>query len=308
MDRKESIFSRLGKAFLGASRAMLNTEMPHDAAAISYFSLIALFPSILILISLTDTVLGWVDLHKKVVQTIVALFPGSRQFLRAYLNELTTPSTALTLSCLLVILWSSTWIFIFLENALNRAWGVPRRRTFWQSRLRSSVLMVLGGLCLLISAGITTVVTRLQTRSLAGTWEFIEDPIIRRLWSLVFFAAGLLVAVLVFWLVFRLMPDRKVPWMEALSGAVVSATMWEIASYIFVRLVPSFDYQKIYGKTGTFILVLVWVYTTNLIMLFGANFSAQLHRPIQQQEPIPLPAEPGRNSSRQKIHAFRADR
>jgi YihY family inner membrane protein len=304
MDRKESIIKRLGKAFIRATRAMLNHEIPRDAAAISYFSLIALFPSLLVLISLTDAVLGWVDLHKKVVQTIIALFPGSRQFLRAYLSELTTPSTALTVSCLIVILWSSTWIFIFIENALNRAWGVPRRRTFWQSRLRSTVLMALGGICLLISAGITTVVTRLQTRSLAGIWEFIEDPIIHRLWSFVFFAAGLLVAVLVFWLIFKLMPDRKVPWMEALSGAVVSATMWEIASYVFVRIVPSFDYQKIYGKTGTFIFVLIWIYTSNFIMLFGANFSAQLDRSGLKSEMVPIPAESDRDNYRNKIRSF----
>ncbi len=304
MNRRFLVCRRLGRAFVGASRAMLNTEMPRDAAAISYFSLIALFPSILVLISLTHTLLGWVDLHKKVIAAIVALFPGSRDFLRTYLSQITTPSPAVTLSCVIVIVWSSTWIFTFIENALNRAWGVPRRRTFVESRLRSIALMVLGGVCLLISTGITTVVTRLQDESLAGNWEFIQDPIIHTLWSIVFYTAGLSVAILVFWLVFKVAPDRKVPWLEALSGAVVSATLWEIASYIFVMLVPSFDYARIYGRTGTIILLLVWVYTSSLIMLFGANFSAQLHRPAPGEEMIPLPAEPGRGSPHDKIRRF----
>jgi membrane protein len=284
---------------------MFNTEMPRDAAAISYFSLIALFPSILVLISLIDGFLGWVDLHTKVVAAIVALFPGSRQFLRNYLNEIARPSAAVTLSCLVVIVWSSTWIFTFIENALNRAWGVPRRRTFWESRVRSIALMVLGGICLLISTGITTVVTRLQDRSLSGNWELIQDPIIHLLWSLVFYSAGLLVAILVFWLVFKLTPDRKVPWMEALTGAVVSAVFWEIACFIFLTLVPSFDYAKIYGKTGTIILLLVWVYTSSLIMLFGANFSAQLHRPDADSDRALLPFDSGRP---ERIRNFRINR
>ncbi len=283
---------------------MVNPEIPRDAAAISYFTLIAFFPSILVLISLSDTVLGWVDLHNKVVQTIAALFPGSRQFLRANLSELTTPSAALILSCLVVVLWSSAWIFTFIENALNRAWGVPRRRSFWQSRFRNIVLMVLGGVCLLISAGITTFVTRLQVRSLAGVWEFVEDPIIHRLWSVVFYAAGLLVAIFVFWLVFKLTPDRKVPWLEALSGATVSAVLWEFGSYVFVRLVPYFDYKKIYGTTAAIILLLVWVYTSSLITLFGANFSAKLHRSDIKPEPVLYPAASDREGRMGKIRSF----
>jgi membrane protein len=308
MPQKEPALGRLGKAFAGASRALFNHETPRDAAAISYFSLIALFPSILIVISLTDTLLDWVDLHRKVVRIIAALFPGSNEFLRTYLNELTTPSTALTISCVVVILWSSSWIFTFIENALNRAWGVPNRRSFWESRIRSIALMVLGGLCLLISAGITVVVSRMQSLSSGRVPAFVDDPIINWLWSSLIMATGFLVAILVFLMVFKLMPDRIVPWIEAFSGALVAAILWEIASYVFARLVPSFDYQKIYGKTYTIILLLVWVYTSSLIMLFGANFSAQLHRTDLKPKTIPLPGESERDIYRHKIRTFPKNR
>ncbi len=304
MPRKETAFRRLGKAFVGASRAMFNQETPRDAAAISYFSLIALFPSILILISLTDAVLHWVDLHRRVVRIIAALFPGSSQLLRMYLNEITTPSAALTISCLVVILWSTSWIFTFIENALNRAWGVPNRRSFWESRVRSISLMVLGGACLLVSAGITMMVSRIQSLSSGRVPAFADDPIIKWLWSSVIMATGFLVAILVFWLVFKLMPDRKVPWIEALSGALVAAILWEAASYIFGRLVPSFDYERIYGKTYTIILLLVWVYTSSLIMLFGANFSAQLHSSHLAENAVPLPGASVRESYRYKVRSF----
>jgi membrane protein len=100
---------------------------------------------------------------------------------------------------------------------------------------------------------------------------------IDRFWYLVLFGAGLLIAVLVFTLVFKWMPHRNVYWTEAFSGALVTTLMWEIGSYIFGRLVPFFDYQRIYGKMGAVIALLAWVYTSNLILLFGANFSAQLH-------------------------------
>ncbi len=304
MNQQEGAFRRLGNAFVRASRAMLNHETPRDAAAISYFSLIALFPSILVLISLTDAVLHRVDLHKRVVGIIVALFPGSSQFLRTYLGELTAPSAAVTISCVIVILWSSSWIFTFIENALNRAWGVPNRRSFWESRIRSIALMVVGGTCLLISAVITMIVSRIQSLSSGRIPAFADDPIIKWLWSSVIMATGFFVAIVVFQMVFKLMPDRKVPWIEAFSGAVVAAVGWEIASYVFGRLVPSFDYQRIYGKTYTIILLLVWVYTSSMIMLYGANFSAQLHRRDLQSEKPTVPDESDQVTYRSKIRSF----
>ena len=75
-------------------------------------------------------------------------------------------------------------------------------------------------------------------------------------------------------------------WREAFLGALVSTAMLEIGSYIFAGIVQYFDYQKIYGKMGAVIAILVWVYTSNLILLFGANFCAQLHW-IRMDLPLP---------------------
>jgi membrane protein len=282
---RESVFApkRIGLALARAARAMMTPETPRDAGSISYFSLIALFPAMLVLIAIVDAFLGWVDLHDLVVTTIAALFPGSRRFLESDLREVTNPSPALLLSCAFAVLWLSTWIFSSLENALNRAWRVRTRRSFWESRLRSITLMLLGGMLLLTSAGITWVVSALRWRATDKEPAFAQDQLIAGLWSGILLASGLAIAVVVFFCVYKLMPDRKVLWQEAISGAVVAAVMWEIASGIFVRVLPVFDSAKVYGKAGTFIALLVWVYTTSLIVLFGANFSAQLHRPSEEE-------------------------
>jgi len=84
-------------------------------------------------------------------------------------------------------------------------------------------------------------------------------------------------------MVYKLMPDRNVLWVEALSGAVASAVLWEIASYVFAKLVPLFNYQRVYGRMGVVVGLLTWVYTSSTIMLFGATFSAQLHQPDDQE-------------------------
>jgi membrane protein len=280
-------FREFGRSFSAAGRVMLKHETPRDAAAISYFSLVALFPGILVIVAVVDAFLGWMNLHGALEQMIFDLFPGSRLFLKSNLEELTAPSMALVLSCAFVFIWSSSWIFSFLENAINRAWGVSSQRTFWESRLRSIGFMILGGTSLLASSAITAFVSNARARAVAQLEASTRaSTFIDWCWYGLLILAGLWIAVLVFALIFKWIPHRRVYWREALSGALVFVLMWEIGSMVFVRLMPYFNYQRIYGRAGAMIALLVWVYTSSLILLFGANFTAQLHA-IRLQEPLP---------------------
>jgi len=283
----KTYFRQFGRAFAAAGRVMLKHEIPRDAAAISYFSLVALFPAILVIVALVDAFLGWMDLHGTVVQLIIDLFPGSRLFLKSNLEELTGPSLTIVVSCALVFIWSSSWIFSFLESAINRAWGVSHQKTFWESRLRSIGFMMLGGISLLASSAITAFVGNARARAIAQiTTSAHATFLIGWFWYYFLLLAGIVIAVLVFAFIFKWIPHRRVFWREAFSGALVFVLMWEIGSTIFVWLLPYFNYQRIYGRAGAVIALLVWVYTSSLILLFGANFTAQLHGK-RLQEPIP---------------------
>jgi membrane protein len=285
MALKRSFFRQIGRSFAAAGRVMLKHETPRDAAAISYFSLVALFPAFLVIVAFADTLLGWMNLHRTVVKLIVDLFPGSRIFLRSNLEELATSSKAVVFSCAIVFIWSSSWIFSFLESAINRAWGVSNQKSFWESRFRSIGFMILGGTSLLASSAIMGFVSNARAREVS---EFPagESYLVGWFWYGVLIFAGLFIAVMVFALIFKWIPHRKVYCREAFLGALVFVFMWEIGSFIFVRLLPYFDYQRIYGKAGAVIALLVWIYTSSLILLFGANFTAQLHG-IRLQGPAP---------------------
>ncbi len=283
---------QIGKALVAAGRMMLTHEVPRDAAGISYFALVALFPATIVLIALVDAFLGWTDLHDTVLKRIADLFPGSHQFLTSNLNGIATPSTAIVISCIVVVLWSSSWIYTFIESGVNRAWDLTHQRTFWESRMYGIALMALGGFSLLCSAAITTFVSAVRAQAeihisqSAQTYYFMD-----RFWHLTLLGAGFLIAVLVFAFVFKWAPHRKVLWMEAFPGALVSTVMWEVGSFIFAEIIPFFDYQRIYGRMSAVIAILVWVYTSNLILLFGANFCAQFHW-IRMDLPIPAARVP----------------
>lgn len=149
--------------------------------------------------------------------------------------------------------------------------------------MRSVAFMLLVGVSLLSSAATTAFVSAARSLAASVTSSAKANFFIGWFWYLVLFGAGLLIAVLVFALVFKLIPHREVFWTDAFAGALVTTLLWEIGSVIFGRLVPFFDYQRIYGKMGAVIALLAWVYTSNLILLFGANFSAQLHSLMWEQ-------------------------
>ena len=268
------------KILAAASRTMMRHEVPRDAAGISYFVIMALFPAILVIIAIADSFLVWMNLNTTVVERIVDLFPGSNQFVRSNLAEIMTPSTAGIVSCVVLVLWTASWVFSFIESSINRAWDIPNQRTFWESRLRTIALLTLGGLSLYGFAALTSFVR--IVRAQAAVHINLGDSqtatyFMGWFWYFVPLVAGLLVAVFVFAMIYKWTPHCKVSWMEAFSGATVAAVLWEFAGYIFIRVVPLFDYQQVYGRMGAIVALLAWVYTSNMIVLFGANFCAQMH-------------------------------
>jgi membrane protein len=281
---------------------------PRDAAAISYFSSLALFPAVLVLIAVANDLLGKFEFRQSnIIVRIVALFPVAKKFLDENLSQIIDPPAALVLSCIVVVMWTSSWVFSIVENALNRAWNVPKRRSFWESRLRSITVVVAGGTILLSSVAIIAIASPVSETARERLLVYAQDSIIPWVWKSVLLSASLLLAILVFCCIYKLMPEKKVTWIEAISGALVSALLWEMGSVIFIELIPYFDYERVYGRMGATIALLAWVYTSNLIMLFGAHFSAQLHSPVAVPQPLPEALAPTAQDSeraRGKVRSF----
>jgi len=271
---------RFLKVSATACRRMLRNETPRDAAGISYFVIMALFPAILVVIAIADSFLGWMNLNTTVVEIVIGLFPGSEQFIRSNLSEITTPSTAGIISCVILVFWATSWIFSVVESSINRAWDIPNQRTFLESRLRTIALLTMGSVSLLGLAAFNTFVRIVRARAAAN--NYLENMpgiayFMGWFWYSVMIVTGVLVMVFVLAMIYKWTPHCKVFWKEAFSGAAVAAVMLELAGYIFMRLVPIFDYQQVYGRMGTVVALLAWVYTSNTIVLFGANFGAEMH-------------------------------
>jgi len=97
-------------------------------------------------------------------------------------------------------------------------------------------------------------------------------------WQMSFVIASLVITVTLFTLLYKLLPNTHVPFVEALTGAVLAGVLWEAAKFGFAYLLPYFHYDLLYGSIGAAVALLSWVYLSSVIMLFGAQFTALVHR------------------------------
>ena len=259
--------------------AFMDNDLTTSAAAVSYFTMLVLFPTLLLLLVLGNVLLGPEEVERYVIGQVLAFFPGAKTFVRENLRSFSEISTSLILSCMFVVLWAASWMFTVIEKALNRVWGTEPR-AFLHGRAVNIAVMTIAWALLGASALITALVTglraaaeRIPVRLRPELVAFSDYA-----WQTFFIVVSVAVTVGLFTLLYKLLPNTHVPISEALLGGVIAGLLWEAAKFGFALLLPFFHYDMLYGSIGAAVALLTWVYLSSVIMLFGAQFTALLHR------------------------------
>jgi membrane protein len=238
---------------------------------------LALFPLLLLLLNLSTTVFGTEPLRAFLVERILELLPGTRDFVLKNIEALTDISTGILLTCCGILLWAGSWVFRVIEKAFSRIWHTECR-SFLHGRLLTIFVSVTVGLVLMASSIASSFVALLRrsAEKLPVTPPFLT-MLTGYFWQIVFGVAAFLVTVLMFAIIYWFLPNANVKWRNALWGAVFAAVFWEMAKYGFSWLLPYFHYDLVYGSIGAGVALLSWVYLSSLIMFFGAQLSGLLH-------------------------------
>src|SRR6185295_4996034 len=259
--------------------SFMDNDLTTAAAAVSYFSMLVLFPTLVLVFAVGNRLLGPDTVEKYVIGQVLAFLPGAQTFVRKNLESVSTISTGVIVSCLFVMLWAASWMFTVIEKALNRVWGTYPR-SFLHGRAVNIAVMTLVW-ALLASSALFTAFTS-AIRSAADRIPLRLAPWLISLsgyaWQIVFILTSLAVTVILFAVLYKLLPNTRVSIMEALPGAVLAGVLWEGAKFGFAFLLPYFHYDLLYGSIGAGVALLTWVYLSSVIMLFGAQFTALLHR------------------------------
>jgi membrane protein len=259
------------------------------AAALTYYSVLALFPAAIAILSLV----GLVGQGPKTVTTLTDILTqigagSAANTLKPTLTQLSHSSSsglALILG-LATALWSASGYVGSFGRAMNRIYEVGEGRPVWKLRpvmllvtAITVVLTALVALALIVSGPVATAVG--DAIGLGSTALLV--------WNIVKWPVMLAVVVLIVALLYYATPNVKQPKFRWISvGAVVAILTWVVVSALFGFYVANFSsYNKTYGSLAGVIVFLLWLWLTNLALLFGAELDAELERGRELQAGIP---------------------
>ncbi|HYD05962.1 MAG TPA: YihY/virulence factor BrkB family protein [Reyranella sp.] len=271
-DRRE-VGPGLWNALKEAARNWLAHKSPKAGASLAYYSIFSIGPLIVLAISIATVVLDRGDVQREVTDAIRGLV-GDRgaEAITAMLTDAGKPSEGLfaTIIGMVALVFAAVGVVVQLKEALNAAWEVePRRRGGIWGFVRDYVLSLAG----IAALGFLLLVSMLLTASLAAVGKAMGGLIPEPLLQGVGFVVSLSVISLMFALLFKWMPDADVRWRDVVLGAIGTALLFEIGKFAIAFYIGKQGLESTYGASASIVVVLIWVYWSAQIVLFGAEFT-----------------------------------
>jgi membrane protein len=237
------------------------------AASIAYYTLLSLFPLILGLVSIGGFFLKSELIQLRVNELILDVLPVSAEFVTRNIESLIRIRGAAGITSAIVLIWSGSKMVGALSRAINRALGMQRNYAIYLSSLRYFSLTLVVAVLFLLTLAVAPAVellSELQLELLGKRWNTALDVIANRTVGLL--STGMLVGA-----VYALVPYQRLTWRELLPGLLVAALLIELGKSFFVWYVgTAANYDAVYGSVSSIIVLLIWLYYSARVVLFGA--------------------------------------
>ena len=289
--------SQLGfRAWMGVLRRTVTEFIDDDltdmAATLTYYGILSIFPGLLVL--LAGVGLFGRSITDDVVRNLSALTPGPARIVAdgiRNLHENQSAAGVLAIVGLVVAFWSSTSYVGAFMRAANKIYDVPEARPLWKTVPIQLIVTAITGIFLAASA--LAIVFTGRFAQLAGRTLGLEQETIRAFeilkWPVLVLGVGLLFALL-YWI----SPNaRQAGFRWITPGSALAVFAWMVVSGGFAFYISRFNsYDRTYGTLGGVIIFLVWLWLTNVAVLLGAEFDAELSRARAIAAGLPREAEP----------------
>ena len=263
------------RTFRGAARAWWDDDCTRLGASLAYYTLFAIAPILLMATAIAGMVFGPEAVRGEIVGQLDHLVGSEGAAAVQSLLEGASQRRAGVLATLVggtAFLVASTGAFLELQVALNTIWRVKPRPgghlyAFVIDRLRSFGLVIAIGFLLLVSLAITAALATLNA------WLFNLSPANGTMWNLVNTVVSVVVTTGLFALLFRFLPDVRLRWRDVATGAAVTAVLFTIGQQVIGLYLGQGTIASSYGAAGSMMILLLWVYYSCQILLFGAEFT-----------------------------------
>ena len=279
--------------FKRALREFSDDNVTDWAAALTYYGVLSIFPMLLALISLLG--LFGQSATQPLLDNLGSIAPGpGKQIVTNAITNLQKSQGAagiLFVVGLGAALWSASGYVGAFMRAANDVWDVEEGRPVWKTiPLRLGVTALL--LVLLTISAVAVVVTGPLAQRVGDVVGLGSAAVTA--WDIAKWPVLILIVSFMIALLYYATPNVKHPKFQWVSpGSIMAVVLWIIASALFAFYVSNFgSYNKTYGALGGVIVFLTWLWITNIVILFGAEFNAEMERGRQIQGGLPEDKEP----------------
>ena len=250
---------------------LLRTEVHTFAFSVAANAILSFFPFVLLLMTLALRVFRSPAMYDVIKRLLRDYLPAGQDFVIRNLSALASARNRVQLASLAILLVTSTGVFLPLEVALNRVWRFPSNRSYLGNQLISLGLAFACGILALISIALSAGNVVLL-HFLAFGHDFWLVRVLGFLTAKVF---ATIASMAIFFLIYWVLPNGKVPARAVMPAAVIMGLLAEVLKYSYFWALPRLNFQEVYGPFSLSASLMFWAFLLGLLLLTGAHLSAE---------------------------------
>ncbi len=246
------------------------------AASIAYYMTFSIAPMLVLAIAIAGRVFSQAAIEGEIVaqaQTLIG--PEAALLLQNLLQSASFGSSSFTIISSLFLLWAASGVFNHLKRALDIIYGVTRRPMppsrgilhAIRTRFFAFAMVIFMGLLLLIALALNTVVTAMGSYLV----EYFPELTVANSTIARFIAPSIM--FLLFGIIFKALPEAHIAWRDVWLGAGVTTLLFLLGNFFISYYLTITNIGSVYGAAGSLIVVLVWIYYSAQIVMYGAEFT-----------------------------------
>jgi membrane protein len=268
---------------------LYNSDDLTFAASIAYYSLLSLFPFFLLAFSILASVTTSDADRAEILGFVLRYFPKKFDFVTTQFDALQQARLRLGVAGSILMIWAAMGVFGAITSAVNHAWGVEKQPSYFKHKLISFIMLVTAGLLLLAGLLLVSAINVAESSWFAVVLARTPGLLVLQGFALRW--ASTLTFIFVVGLVFYFVPNAKVRFRDVWVGAIVTGLAWRAALAGFSFYVRDLGRFSVHGSIAAVVVFLVWVYTSAVILLYGAEVTAAYAR-LRRRRPEEIPAAP----------------
>jgi len=263
-----------------------NEDSLATSASMAYYSLLCIFPFLLLLTGLSGLYIRHHELTGRLAIVLERYLPMRADFIFQNLQSIASAYGRVGIVSFLLLLWSSSGIFLPLEKALNRAWEAAQGRSWLRRKLLALTMALVMGFLILVSSALVGVNVYVHNWLRQGGLRIpLPSPLLTLGYNLLIIGTAFSLTLAMFVVLFKWLPNRPMHFRQVFPSALLTAVLWEGARSLFTLLLPVFNYRHVYGSIGVVVALMTWAYVSSVVVLFGAQVSGALYRTLEVTKP-----------------------